>query len=153
MMTLGFSRSFSCSFKFLSFSFADLLRLCASLALRFLPRFHTLFAHTSLSETFVQSFFQVFLLRYLLSSYPWDHCVFPSLVSLRLARRSARVGLTVFRFYHYGSGSSFLYVLEMTPQLLSALDGLGVLPAARLYLSLGTLLKRQLFPWMRVKRK
>ena len=48
MMTLGFSRSFSCSFQFFSFSFADLLRLCASLALRFLPRFHTLFAHTFL---------------------------------------------------------------------------------------------------------
>ena len=55
MMTLGFSRSFSCSFQFLSSPFVGLLRLCASPALCFLPRLHILFAHTSLSGPFVQS--------------------------------------------------------------------------------------------------
>ena len=81
MMTLGVSRSFSCSFQFLSFYFADLLRLCASPALHFLQRLHFLFAHIFMSEPFVQSLFLVFWLRYLLSSYPWVHCVFPPLVS------------------------------------------------------------------------
>ena len=61
MMTLGFSRSFSCSFQFSFILFCRPPPSYASLALRFLPRFHTLFAHTSLPEPFcVESLFGIF---------------------------------------------------------------------------------------------
>ena len=52
IMTLGFSRPFSCSFQFSFILFCRPPPSYASLALRFLPRFHTLFAHTSLPEPF-----------------------------------------------------------------------------------------------------
>ena len=52
MMTLGFSRSFSCSFRFSFILFCRPPPSYASLALRFLSRFHTLFAHASLPAPF-----------------------------------------------------------------------------------------------------
>ena len=80
----------------------------AFLAIRFLPLFHTLYAHTSLPEPFcVESLSGIFAE---VSSFvlPLGPLCFPLWFLFDLVRRSARVGLSGFCFHHYGSGSFFL---------------------------------------------
>ena len=108
MMTLGFSRSFSCSFQFLSFSFTDFLRLVLPWSSAFSHDFILYLLIILCLSLLCRASFWYFCRGIFFRLTPGTTAFFPSLVSLRLVRRSARVGLTGFRFYHYGSRSFFL---------------------------------------------